>query len=270
MTIRRIRPLPLPDIPVEPDLGPRPTVEWGKPNDLWVDDVYQREITPRTMRVVKKAVSEFSWAKMKPPIAVMVEGNLHVINGQHTAIAAATLRVPVIPVMVVQADTVGARADAFVSHNTDQVKVSAIDVFRAMVASGDETALEIQGAMDRAKVRLRPFNQASAVAEGDTMAIGTIRQLYNKRGAMVTRQVLQVLVDAKRCPISSPEIKAVEYVMCELKRGIDLVGLARIIRTDGDAGLRSAQSHSKVGRIPVWRALVERWRGRLANVGRAA
>lgn len=269
MTLRRITPLPLPDI-VEPDLGPRPVVDWVDPTHLYADPAYQREITPRTMRVVKKAIAEFAWAKMKPPVVARVDGLLHVINGQHTAIAAATLRVPLIPVFVVDAPSVVERADAFVSHNTDQVRVSSIDVFRAMVASGDEEALEIQAAMDRAKVRLRPFNQASAVAEGDTMAIGTIRQLYARRGAKMTRMVLQVLVDAKRCPISSPEIRAVEYVMCELKRGIDLVGLARIIRTDGDSGLRSAHSHSKVGRIPVWKALVERWRGRIANVGRAA
>jgi uncharacterized protein (UPF0216 family) len=269
LPLRRITPLPLPDVAPR-DLGPRPAVEWCAPTDLYVDDTYQRDVTKRTIRVVRKAIDEFSWARMKPPIVVRVDGLFHVINGQHTAIAAATLNVPLIPVIVVQAETMSERAGAFVSHNTDQVKVSSIDVFHAMVASGNEEACEIQGAMHRAKVRLRTFNQTSAVAEGDTMAIGTIRQVYQRRGVKTTRLVLQVLVDAKRCPISAPEIKAVEHIICELKRGIDLTELARIIRVDGDAGLRSAHSHSKVGRIPVWKALIERWKGKIANVGRAA
>lgn len=270
MNLRRIAPLPLPDIGLEPDLGPPPEIIWVKPTNLYADPAYQREVTKRTMAVVRRAVEGFAWVKMKPPIVVRVGGHLHVINGQHTAIAAATLCIKEIPVMVVAAESIAERANAFVSHNTDQVKVSSIDVFRAMVASGDEEAGAIQAILDRTKVRVRSFNQTSTVAEGDTMAIGTIRRLYGKRGAQTTRKVLEVLVEAKRSPISAPEIVAVEHVLCELRRGIDLTELARIIRTDGDSGLRSAHSHSKVGRIPVWKALIERWRGRIANVGRAA
>lgn len=92
------------------------------------------------------------------------------------------------------------------------------------------------------------------------MALGIIRRMVLKQGVIKSRQVLETLVAAKRIPISAAEIQAVENVVCVLHPGIDLSRLARIIRIDGDSGLLSAHTHSKVATIPVWRALVERWK----------
>lgn len=269
MTLRRITPMPIP-YAVTPDLGPKPSIEWVKPTDLYVDATYQRNLTKRSMRLINKLVEEFAWNRMKLPVVVRDGEKFHVIDGQHTAIVAATLRVPEIPIFVVIAATLDERARAFVGHNTDRIKVGPLDIHNALVASGDPDSVEVQEVCRRAKVRLKITNQASVIAEGDTMAIGTIKAMINRRGVGMSRQVLEVLVRAKRAPIVAAEIKAVDQIVCVDRRGVDLEKLSRIIRTDGDAGVRSAMSHAKAARISLWKALVARWIEKVPNVRRVA
>jgi hypothetical protein len=265
VNLRRIGPMPFPNV-VKPELGPRPSLEWVKPTDLYVDGTYQRDLSRRSILLISKMLREFAWNRMKPPIVVREDGKLHVVDGQHTGIVAATLGIDEIPVFIVRAEALDERARAFVGHNTDRITVAALDIFRALVASGDPEACDVEAVLKRAKIRLRNINQSTVPAEGDTMAVAGVRNLVKSRGPMRARQVLETLVLAKRIPIVAAEIKAVEHILCVAAPGIDLTRLARIIRIDGDAGLMAAQSHSKVAKIPVWRALVERWRRRLKDV----
>lgn len=265
-SLRRIAPIPYPGL-VTPDLGERPAIEWVAPTDLYVDGTYQRDLSKRSMQLITKMLGQFAWNRMKLPIVVRTGGKLHVIDGQHTAIVAATLKISEIPIFIVRAENLDERARAFVGHNTDRITVAPLDIYRALVASGDPEAVTVEQVCQRAKIRMRQINQSTTVAEGDTMAVGTVRNLVKRRGALLARQVLEVLVKAKRMPITAPEIVAVDHVVCEIHRGIDLERLARIIRIDGDSGLMGAQSHAKIAKMPVWRALIERWRGRIKNAG---
>lgn len=269
MTLRRITPIPHPGI-TTPNLGPKPEVKWVAPTDLYVDDTYQRGLSRRSGDLIAKMIRTFAWNRMKLPTVVRAEGGLHVIDGQHTAIVAATLKVPEIPVFIVLAEKLDERARAFVGLNTDRISVAPLDIFNALVASGDPAATEVKNVCIKAKVRLKFNNQSTVVAEGDTMAIGTIRQLVSRRGNMVARQILEMLVKAKCMPISAAQIKAAEHIVCVERRGVDLEKLARIIRIDGDAGLRSAMSHSKIAKVPLWRALAARWVEKVPNVRRVA
>lgn len=269
MSLRRIQPIPYK--PLAPlALGPKPSVHWVSPLDLWVDDTYQRDLSRRSGQLIAKMIKEFAWNRMKLPIVVRAEGKFHVIDGQHTAIVAATLRIPEIPVFLVSAPAVDERARAFVGHNIDRIKVSPIDIHHALVASGDPDSMEVDTVCQRAKIRIRTINQSSAVAEGDTMAIGTIKQLVAKRGVMGARQVMDVLVKAKRIPIVAAEIKAVEQIMMVDRRGVDPEKLIRVMRADGSSGLRSAMSHAKIARIALHKALAARWLEKIPNVRRAA
>lgn len=269
MTLRRITPMPFPGI-VTPDLGARPSLEWVKPTDLHVDGTYQRDLSKRSISLINKMIREFAWNRMKPPIVVHSDGKLHVVDGQHTGIVAATLGIPEIPVFIVRAEALDERARSFVGHNTDRITVAPLDIYRALVASGDPEACQVSEVLRKAKVRLRQINQLTAVAEGDTAAVGTVRALVHSRGPMQARRVLEILVAAKRAPITSDEIKAVTHILCVIAPKVDPARLARIIRIDSDAGLMAAQSHSKVAKIPVWRALIERWRRTLPDVRSAA
>lgn len=260
MSLRRIEALPFPDA-VTPDLGERPELLWVAPTDLWVDQNYQRDLKRQSFELIAKMRREFRWNRMKPPIVVRSEDKLHVIDGQHTAIVAATLKIPLLPVFIVSAEARDERARSFVSHNTDRVRVQPIDIFRALVSGGDPEALEVDQVLTRAKVRLRQISPSTLIAEGDSMAVGTIRNLVKKRGPLLARQVLETLVQAKRVPISAAEIIAAEQLLC-LERGdrVDREALTLVIRMLGDEGLMAAQGHAKVSKKPVWRVLAERWR----------
>jgi hypothetical protein len=261
--LRKIAAMPLPGIIAEPVKGRKPELKWINPTSLLIDATYQRDLSERSLRLIRKMVDNFAWNRMKPPIVVRVDGGLHIVDGQHTAIVAATLKIPEIPVFVVEAETVDERARAFVGHNTDRVIVSPFDIYRALLASGDPDAVEVDTVCRRAKVRIRQIGPSSAIAEGDTAAVGLVRKLVARRGVMRARQVLETLVKAKRAPIGQGEILAVENILCGDDRvNIDTETLARIIRIDGTAGVIAAQAKAKTERAPVWRVLMARWLAR--------
>lgn len=266
--VRKITAMPLPGLPLKPLKGRKPELKWVAPTSLLVDATYQRDLSQRSLRLIRKMVEQFAWNRMKPPVVVRVNGGLHIVDGQHTAIVAATLRIAEIPVFVVEAETVDERARAFVGHNTDRVIVSPFDIYRALLASGDPDAVEVDAVCRKAKVRIRQISPGCAIAEGDTASVGLVRKLVSRRGVMRARQVLETLVKAKRAPIGQGEILAVENILCgDDRKGVDIETLARIIRIDGDAGILAAQARAKTERCPVWRALMDRW---LVRINRRA
>jgi hypothetical protein len=257
--LRRVAPLPLPGA-APADIGPCPEVRLVAPTSLWIDGKYQRDLSRASMSLLHKMVKEFAWNRMKVPNVTEVDGELHLIDGQHTAIVAATLRVPLIPVFVVEAADTAVRAMAFVGLNRDRVTVNPFHIHRALTAAGDEMAKNIEEACRRSGVRIRmAINQASAVAEGDTAALGYIRGMVKRLGVDMAADGLRILVKAKRAPITAPEIRAVQQVFMSY-RDIDAEQLVRIIRADGDAGLISAHTQAKVTAVPVYQALVDRWK----------
>jgi hypothetical protein len=56
------------------------------------------------VEMIRDIVREWSWASYKAPVVVETGKGLVVIDGQHTAIAAATRGIKFIPILVVDAD----------------------------------------------------------------------------------------------------------------------------------------------------------------------
>lgn len=244
-----------------------PELSWAAPTSLFVDDVYQREVSGRSNRLVRKLVENFEWNRVKPVIAVRSDdGSLHVIDGQHTAIVAATLSIPRIPVMIVKAVNVDERARAFVGHNRDRVVVSPHALFNALVAANDAQASAAAKACRLAGVRIRVISPGCVLAVGDTGAVGVIRGLVKRRSVIKSRKVLECLVKAERKPISGAEILAVEELLCR-EKPVDGGELSAIIKSDGDKGINTAHGKAKQDQIPHWRALVQRWDRKLTSVG---
>lgn len=108
-TLRRIEPFGgiLPKELPQLKLGQDPEIRWVNPASLMVDESYQRDLTERSVRLIRNIILNFAWRKYKCPIVVEVGPNkeLHCIDGQHTAIAAVTLRLPAIPIFIVEAAT---------------------------------------------------------------------------------------------------------------------------------------------------------------------
>lgn len=262
--LRQIKAMVFPDLKPAAFDGEKPSLRWVAPTSLMVDATYQRDLSERSVRLIRRMIEGFAWNRLKPPIVVEVgSGVLHIVDGQHTAIVAASIGIPQIPVFIVRADGVDERARAFVGHNSDRVAVSPFDIYRALLASGDPDAVDVDNVCKRAGVRIRYISPSSAIAEGDTAAVGVVRGLVRRRGVIPARKVLQCLVKAKRAPITAAEILAAENIICVEMPGVDLDELTAVIRIDGSGGLAKAHAKAKAERGRYWRAVMQRWLSRL-------
>lgn len=260
-SLRPIAPITLPPKAKRaPSFGDKPTLVWVAPTSIMVDDAYQRDLNRRSMALITGLVANFAWRKMKPPIVVRVGKQYHCVNGQHTAIAAATLGIKEIPVFVVDAGSVESRADAFVAHNRDQLVMSPFDLYRAKLASADPEALDVQKCCKQAGIRLRIISpQSSKIVPGDTAAIGTIARVVRRRGVVKARAILEALVKGGRGPISAAEIDAVELLMCVERPEMTALDVAPIVRKVGNHGLDEAIMQARHEHVPVKNVLLTKY-----------
>ena len=255
---RPITALHLPDVsPCQINTAP-PELRVVPPASLYVDESYQRGLSERSVKLIRKIVSEWSWTAFKPPVVVEVDNRLEVIDGQHTAIAAVTHGgIESLPVLVVKAETHETRASAFVRHNRDRIQVTATQLHNAMVAAGDEDALTVAQVCERAGVViLRNPPPFAKFKPGETLAVSTIKSLVNRRHAAGARKVLEVCRSAGAAPVSADMIKAVEHLLFakEYEGQIDAERIGLIISAKGAAIEAEAQRFAAERRIPRWRA----------------
>lgn len=231
-----------------PDLGPRPEVRWVAPTDLWVDESYQRNLTQRSISLIKRGCSSFSWAKMQWPKGGLVDGRVHLINGQHTAIMAAILGVPEIPVILDAVSSLADRASAFAAINQDRVGMTALDLHRAGLAAGIPEDVALAEACSRAGARLRVISATVIARPGDTAAVRLARQVVARRGVNFGTRVLRGFVLAGVGPISAAELRAGEMTAAR-HRDLDSASLAQAFRVPGRAGVARARlAGSRSGR----------------------
>lgn len=239
--------------------GSDPTFEWVEPATLLVDECYQRELSARSLRLIRKIVTGWDWRRFKPPVVAPIDDGLEVIDGQHTAIAAATHpMIHQIPVMVVRADERAHRAAAFIGHNRDRVAITPMQMHVAAVVAGNDEALTVDQVCRRAGVRLLRAPPGDQEYEpGETIAVSSISKLIDRRGAMRARQILQVLAEAECAPVSAAGIRAVEMLLMdpEFAGQMSAEELCCIIRDLGPAAISEAKLFAATHRIPLWRAL---------------
>lgn len=240
--------------------GEAPTFEWVDPAELLVDEAYQRQISERSLELIRKIVATWDWRRFKPPVVARTPGGLLVVDGQHTAIGAATHPdVTSIPVMVVGELDTADQAKAFVGHNKDRLQITKLQIHYAALAAGDEDAQTLDQVCQRAGVRvLRTSPGNGAFKPCDTMAIGSIGALINRRGAQKARIVLQVLAEARCTPVSAAQIKAVEMLLHDAEYR-DQVAPADLTVALQQLGVSMAEQEAQVfaaaHNVPVWRAL---------------
>lgn len=248
-----------------------PLIEWMAPSDLLVEAAYQRDLSPKSMDLIKRIAERWDWRRFKPPIVAWSERGFEIIDGQHTAIGAATRGIDKIPVLVVEAADLTDRASAFVGHNQDRLSITPVQMHHAKLAAGDEDALTAQQVIDRAGAKLViGAYGARGWKPGETVAITTIDQLARKRGAMHARRVVEVLVKAHAAPVSASGIKAVDMLMFRPEFAeIDIEHLPAAINSAGDVEKQAkldAQTHC----IPAWEAMGRIWFRKCRKVRKAA
>lgn len=270
-TLRPIRPLAFPTFDATNVPTAAPLIEWMAPSDLLVEAAYQRDLSPKSMDLIKRIAERWDWRRFKPPIVAWSERGFEIIDGQHTAIGAATRGIDRIPVLVVEATDLTDRASAFVGHNQDRLAITPVQMHQAKLAAGDEDALTAQQVIDRAGAKLVVGAYgARGWKPGETVAITTIDQLAKRRGAMHARRVIEVLVKAFAAPVSASGIKAVDMLMFRPEfADIDLEHLPAAIISAGDVE-KEAKLDAKTHGITAWEAMGRIWFRKCRKIRKAA
>lgn len=195
---------------------------------LVVDETYQRGLSERSLKLIRRLVTEWDWRSFAPPVVVAVGDWYHVIDGQHTAIAAATRGdFKELPVQLVESSPPKERAQVFLHRNLNRLIVTPTQLYYAALAAQDEDALTIDSICRRAGVRVLK-NPLPVCKPGDTIAISTIRKLVNRRLVGQVRQVLEIAAKAKLAPISRDVMLALDSV---------LFGVHKLVRQPNDEDL---------------------------------
>jgi hypothetical protein len=264
MTHRPITPIALTDI--KPGGTPRaqPIFEYVDPGTLLVDEDYQRDISKRSLRLIRRIITNWDWSRFKTPVAVLTDAGLELIDGQCTSIAACSHPdIDKIPVMVVEVPEQSERAAAFIGHNKDRISVNATQLHVAAIVAGDLGAAAVQRVCAEAGVKiLRATVGVGRYKPAETVSISTIGILIKSRGEITAVRVMCCLARAQLAPIGTVHIKAVDYLLNtdEYSKQIKIETLVETIQFMGvKAEQQAAVFRAAHPTIPVWQALGIVW-----------
>jgi hypothetical protein len=241
-----------------------PIFEDIDPCTLLVDEGYQRDSSERSLKLVRRIIAGWDWAKFKAPVAVMTDAGLELLDGQHTAIAAATHPdIQTIPVMIVDVKQREERAAAFIGHNKDRVAVTAVQLHVAAVAAGDAVANAVDRVCKAAGVLLLRGSPGSGrYGVGDTMAVAAIGAVIRDQGEERSTKILAALVAGKLAPITGLHIKAAELLLFDPEYS-DQITVEALAHAAAGLG-KKAEAEADVFRathpsVPKWKALAIVW-----------
>lgn len=237
LDVRPIIPVALPANrkPAKLDLD-RPEVRMARIADLKIESAYQRDMTSKSIVLIRKIITEWNWSKFKPPIcAEREDGSLVVIDGQHTAIAAASHPgLVALPVFVVPADTIEKRAEAFVAHNRDRIAMSPLQLFHAEVAAGVGRALALLRATKIGGVTVpRSVPKKGAAEPGTLIAVSAAATICSADGEAFCGRLLKIAALSELCPITSTLVRSLQMVLrdesCKNRSDAEIAGAIALI-----------------------------------------
>lgn len=216
-----VRPVTALTVPQKRDavLSSPPEMRLVAPSELKIESAYQRDLSGKSMKLIRKIVIGWDWAKFKPPVVAETAGGLFIIDGQHTAIAAASHpEIKQIPVMVVPAVRIERRAEAFVAHNRDRLTMTPAQVFYGEVASGNKEAKAALQAVMRAGATIpRLPVQKNYAKPGQITAITELRSIVAAHGADTLERIIRIAVLSKVAPITKTVLGALRILLTDPK-----------------------------------------------------
>lgn len=258
---RPIRAIPLPGITPKPLTSKPPVLGWADPTTLLVEGEYQRGLTRRSMLLIRRIAENFDWLHVKPPVCAReAGGKLCIVDGQHTAIAAASRGIRKIPIMIVEAKEIASRAKAFVAHNTDRLNVTPTQLWHSRLAAGDPATKQAHAVCIAAGVT--PVRSQPVVWKvGETVAFKAIERLVGRRGKDDAIRALKTLVSAKRAPVMTHEILAVDAVLYDESLGYDgpVFDLVTVIRSKSAADWIIRVRDRDADERRLWRKIAAAW-----------
>ena len=255
--------LDLPDITPGTPPTAAPELIWAAPGDLLVDEVYQRDLSDASLKLIRRIVENWDWRRFKPPVTARTADGLEVIDGQHSAIAAATHGgIAQIPVVVVDAVEQVDRAQAFLGHNRDRLGITPAQMYAAALAAGDEDALLIGRVCAAADVTVLRVPAANGAYKPRALiAVAAVRTLVTTLPEPDAVWVLRTLADGGLAPIAAHQIRALTHLISEEDFAeVDRDSLARAVTTAPiKTAEKEAKEHAAVHHVPAWRGLAGVW-----------
>lgn len=199
------------------DPGEPPQAIVVRPNQIVVNEEYQRSLSKASLKQIQKMAHQFDWGKYKAInlAPTDTDGIYEAVDGQHTAIAAKTNgRVPFLPCLLSKSFTLKEKVEDFIGINTQRISLTPMAIFNAKVAAQDPDAIAVQCAMDRAGVTLLPVMPSHAAYNvGETLAVGSMLSVANKSSDARLSTILRIAVLAKAAPVSALLIKALDVAV---------------------------------------------------------
>lgn len=188
---------------VSPVLGSMPVLSYMPPQQLEIDDSYQRELaaSPPSQALIRRIAQHWDWGLCQPlVVSRRLDGGAprhFVIDGQHR-LAAARMRtdISVLPCVISEYANASDEAARFVHLNQQRRPLSKLDLFKAAVASGDIEAAAIVETMAESGLELARHGNPTAWKPGQISNIGGIEQSWRSHGQRVCRDAMEILVAA--------------------------------------------------------------------------
>lgn len=241
------------------DPGEVPVLDWIDKGLIGIDPTYQRGLDEAR---VQRILDWFAWDSFGAVvIAPAADGRFHCTDGQHRLEAAKRHpNVTVVPAIIIHATGVQAEAENFVTLNKDRKNPTPLDIYWAELAAKDPEAVTASQVAERAGVTiLRYLAGSTKYQPGNTMAIGGLRALIDRRGAMKARQILELVKSL--APISANHLKAAEALLIdpEFTQDVETSDLAETIARLGNTIELEANAFAETHRMPKWRAWASLW-----------
>lgn len=200
-----------------PIISESPSVKMVRPQELKIESAYQRDLSGKSLRLIRKIVAAWDWTKFKAPVCAETAEGLFVIDGQHTAIAAASHPdIKQIPVMIVAAEEIEQRAGAFVAHNRDRLTMTPAQIFYGEVAAGDNKAADLLDIIVKAGATVPRSAVTKLTAKaGHITAINDLRKVHAKHGRACTARLLKIAVASGVKPLTTTVIRALAMLLTE-------------------------------------------------------
>lgn len=175
------------------DPGPMPKMDWLPVDKLTADARFQRSIeSRRSQSNIKNIVERFTWSLFQVATVANVDGTFSIIDGQHRVEAARQIGLETVPCIVIEVENVAEAARLFVDANRNRVTLTPQAIHKALVAAGDEQACAVDRAASAAGIEILPYPiQGVHMRPGQTLAVGTIRNLVREVGEATATEVLQ-------------------------------------------------------------------------------
>lgn len=184
---------------IGPITGNPPSLEWLSVAALMIEPAYQRATDgSKSQRIIAGMVKQWRWPLCQPLVVTRREDrSIYVIDGQHRLEGAKRRGdIPHLPCVVLAAMPQEREAEAFVELNTTRQALSQIDLFAAMLAAGDPTALRVEALMRETGWTLARHTNSAIYKPGELVCAPMLVRAAKQMGEAAVRNALTTLREA--------------------------------------------------------------------------